>query len=168
MCVDEPTAGCDVSVRRAMWDLLLKYKKERTILLCSHHLDEVDLLSDRIAILAHGQLQCFGTSLFLKKAYNATYVLSIVVNRSVYQTRPFLKFLQSHVPEITVTDDVGQEVAFKLPLSAVAGFPELFDGLDRTKESFGVLSYGVRFIPNRELNASSSLCYTVLACLLYV
>jgi ABC-type multidrug transport system ATPase subunit len=127
-----------------MWDLLLKYKKERTILLCSHHLDEVDLLSDRIAILAQGQLQCIGSSMFLKKSYNASYVLSLVVDR----TRPevvstILAMVQKFVPGATLADDVGQEMACKLPLDAVAEFPSLFDQLDQCKQDFGVLSYGV-------------------------
>ena len=127
-----------------MWDLLLKYKKERTILLCSHHLDEVDLLSDRIAILAQGQLQCIGSSMFLKKAYNASYILSLVVDRK----RPevvgsILGMVQKFVPGATLADDVGQEMACKLPLDAVASFPDLFDQLDQFKDDFGVLSYGV-------------------------
>jgi len=32
-------------------------------------MEEADLLGDRIAIMAEGQLQCVGSSLFLKKKY---------------------------------------------------------------------------------------------------
>uniref|UniRef100_A0A023GFR6 Putative atp-binding cassette subfamily protein a abc1 member 2 n=1 Tax=Amblyomma triste TaxID=251400 RepID=A0A023GFR6_AMBTT len=64
--LDEPTAGVDPYSRRAIWDLILKYKKERTILLSTHHMDEADVLGDRIAVISHGQLRCCGTSLFLK------------------------------------------------------------------------------------------------------
>jgi ATP-binding cassette subfamily A (ABC1) protein 3 len=32
-------------------------------------MDEADLLGDRIAIMAGGQLQCCGSSFFLKKKY---------------------------------------------------------------------------------------------------
>jgi len=32
-------------------------------------MEEADVLGDRIAIMNHGQVICYGTSLFLKKAY---------------------------------------------------------------------------------------------------
>jgi ATP-binding cassette, subfamily A (ABC1), member 3 len=39
--------------------------------------DEADILGDRIAILAEGQLRCVGSSLFLKKTYGVGYQLTI-------------------------------------------------------------------------------------------
>lgn len=39
------------------------------MLLTTHYMDEADLLGDRTAILAHGELQCVGTSMFLKNLY---------------------------------------------------------------------------------------------------
>lgn len=50
--LDEPTAGVDPYARRAIWDLLIKLKRGRTILLSSHHMDEADVLGDRIAIIS--------------------------------------------------------------------------------------------------------------------
>ena len=44
MILDEPTAGVDPYSRRAIWDLIVKYKEGRTILLSTHHMDEADLL----------------------------------------------------------------------------------------------------------------------------
>lgn len=32
-------------------------------------MEEADVLGDRIAIMDHGQVQCYGTTLFLKKLY---------------------------------------------------------------------------------------------------
>ena len=42
---------------------------ERTILITTHFMEEADVLGDRIAIMDHGKVQCYGTSLFLKKLY---------------------------------------------------------------------------------------------------
>ena len=53
--LDEPTAGVDPYSRRAIWDLLIKYKAGRTIILTTHFMDEADLLGDRIAIINCGK-----------------------------------------------------------------------------------------------------------------
>ena len=45
--------GVDPYARRGIWDLLLRYRDNRTILLSTHHMDEADLLGDRIAIINH-------------------------------------------------------------------------------------------------------------------
>ena len=76
--LDEPTAGVDPYARRQIWELLLKYKQGRTILLSTHHMDEADILGDRIAIVSSGQLKCCGSSLFLKSFYGEGYHLIIV------------------------------------------------------------------------------------------
>jgi ATP-binding cassette, subfamily A (ABC1), member 3 len=67
--LDEPTSGMDPASRRTLWDFLDKEKKGRTLLLTTHFMDEADLLGDRIAIMAAGKLQCFGSPFFLKKRY---------------------------------------------------------------------------------------------------
>ena len=36
--LDEPTSGMDPYARRATWDLLVKHKKGRTVLLTTHHM----------------------------------------------------------------------------------------------------------------------------------
>jgi ABC-type multidrug transport system ATPase subunit len=69
--LDEPTSGMDPEARRQLWDLLQSQRAGRTMILSTHFMDEADLLGDRIAIMADGQLQCCGTSLFLKGKYGA-------------------------------------------------------------------------------------------------
>lgn len=50
----------------------------RTILLSTHHMDEADILGDRIAIISHGKLCCVGSSLFLKTQLGTGYYLTLV------------------------------------------------------------------------------------------
>uniref|UniRef100_A0A8C9Y565 P-type phospholipid transporter n=1 Tax=Sander lucioperca TaxID=283035 RepID=A0A8C9Y565_SANLU len=76
--LDEPTAGVDPYARRGIWDLLLKYRPGRTIILSTHHMDEADILGDRIAIISHGKLCCVGSSLFLKTHLGTGYYLTLV------------------------------------------------------------------------------------------
>ena len=73
--LDEPTSGMDPEARRQTWDILQEERQGRTMILSTHFMDEADLLGDRIAILANGRLQCFGSSMFLKKKFG-NYVMS--------------------------------------------------------------------------------------------
>jgi ABC-type multidrug transport system ATPase subunit len=65
--LDEPTSGMDPYVRRITWDLLIRYKEGRTILLTTQFMDEADILGDRIAIMKSGRVKTSGSSFFLKK-----------------------------------------------------------------------------------------------------
>ncbi|XP_073988162.1 phospholipid-transporting ATPase ABCA1-like isoform X5 [Rhodnius prolixus] len=75
--LDEPTSGVDPYSRRSIWELLIKYKRGKTVILTTHYMDEADLLGDRIAIIANGKLICCGTSLFLKRTFGFGYHLTI-------------------------------------------------------------------------------------------
>ncbi|GLG96917.1 Multidrug resistance protein homolog 49, partial [Gryllus bimaculatus] len=76
--LDEPTSGMDPAARRALWDLLREEKAGRTLLLTTHMMDEADVLGDRIAIMAGGRLQCYGSPYFLKKRFSGGYHLVVV------------------------------------------------------------------------------------------
>jgi ABC-2 type transport system ATP-binding protein len=57
LVLDEPTAGVDPAGSREIRDLILDFKKRGiTVLLCSHLLEQVQEICDRIGILNHGSL----------------------------------------------------------------------------------------------------------------
>src|SRR5262249_9907706 len=59
--LDEPTSGLDPLGTRWMKDLILGLRdKGKTVLMCSHRLDDVQDVCDRIAILYEGELQELG------------------------------------------------------------------------------------------------------------
>eukprot|EP00644_Phytophthora_capsici_P000540 jgi/Phyca11/99790/e_gw1.4.680.1 len=76
--LDEPTSGMDPYSRRFTWNLLQRNRDDRVIVLTTHFMDEADILGDRIAIMADGQLCCAGSSLFLKNRYGAGYNLTMI------------------------------------------------------------------------------------------
>lgn len=49
----------------------------RTLILSTHHLDEAELLGDRIAVVAGGRLRCCGSSLFLRRRLGSGYYLRL-------------------------------------------------------------------------------------------
>lgn len=57
--------------------LILHTYPGRTIVLCTHFMDEADILGDRIAILDQGHLRCCGSPAFLKSRFSSGYRLSL-------------------------------------------------------------------------------------------
>lgn len=60
----------------------------RTIILSTHHLDEAEVLSDRIAFLENGGLKCCGSPFYLKETFGSGYHLTLT-KKKVCSPRPF-------------------------------------------------------------------------------
>jgi ATP-binding cassette subfamily A (ABC1) protein 3 len=64
----------DAMSRRVIWKILERIKGDgRTIVLTTHHLDEAEVLADRIAIMAAGKLLACGTSEYIKLNFGDGY-----------------------------------------------------------------------------------------------
>ena len=50
--LDEMSSGMDPENRRVIWDFLLKKKQNKAILMCTHFMDEADIVAQRYLLLA--------------------------------------------------------------------------------------------------------------------
>ncbi|XP_064150853.1 ATP-binding cassette sub-family A member 17-like [Loxodonta africana] len=141
LMLDEPTSGMDAISRRAIWDLLQQQKSDRTILLTTHFMDEADLLGDRIAIMAKGELQCCGSSLFLKQKYGSGYYMTLV-RKPRCDTEEIAHLIYHHVPNAVLEASMGEELTFILPKDSTHRFESLFSDLERRQEELGISSFG--------------------------
>nr|XP_061805523.1 phospholipid-transporting ATPase ABCA3-like [Nerophis lumbriciformis] len=139
--LDEPTSGMDPSARRATWDLLQGEKSGRTILLTTHFMDEADLLGDRIAIMAGGELQCCGSPLFLKNKYGAGYHM-VIVKEALCNVSEITRLVHLYVPNATLESSAGAELSYILPKESTSRFELLFAELEMNREELGIASYG--------------------------
>ncbi|GAA3657463.1 ABC transporter ATP-binding protein [Nocardioides ginsengisoli] len=81
--VDEPTAGMDPQIRRAVWELLEELRRDGvTVVLTTHYLEEAERLADQVHIVDRGRLVASGTPLELTRGGTVA-TLRIVV------TQPF-------------------------------------------------------------------------------
>ncbi|NXS84450.1 ABCA4 protein, partial [Erpornis zantholeuca] len=114
--LDEPTSGVDPYSRRSIWDLLLKYRPGRTIILSTHHMDEADILGDRVAIISQGKLFCSGSPVFLKNSFGSGFYLTLVRKvRTTKMGRATVKVIHHHIPEAKLIESIGQELIYLLP-----------------------------------------------------
>ena len=104
--LDEPTNGLDPQNRSHLWSKILELKAQGvTIFLTSHYLDEVDTLTDRIAIIDRGKIVASGTSSCLKKEISGD-IVTLSFGSSVAQAsaRALLQAQTSFIREITSLD----------------------------------------------------------------
>ena len=157
--LDEPTSGMDPHSRRAIWAMLRDQREGRTLVLTTHFLDEAEILSDRIAIMAEGRLRCVGSPLFLKARLGCGYRLTFAKRQPPscaslaaaeaeapppsFRPEPLLALLRRFIPlaEITVNDRFYAEAT--LPSADTSTFPSVFEALDEQLAALGVASYGV-------------------------
>jgi ABC-2 type transport system ATP-binding protein len=66
--LDEPTTGLDPQSRSALWDEVVRLKRDEgvTVFLTTQYLEEADLLADRVGIIDHGRIVAEGTPASLK------------------------------------------------------------------------------------------------------
>ncbi|XP_019373948.1 PREDICTED: ATP-binding cassette sub-family A member 13 [Gavialis gangeticus] len=148
--LDEPTSGIDPCSRRSIWDILLKYRAGRTLVFTTHHLDEAEVLSDRIAILQHGQLHCCGSPSYLKEKYGQGHSLTLIKKPSMFEiqdpkdTVRVTSLVQSHLPEAFLKENSGSELTYLIPgVADKASFKGLFQALDENLLHLRVTGYGI-------------------------
>ena len=107
--LDEPTSGLDPESARDVRDLILGLRKQgRTVLLCTHNLDEVERVADRVAVLSR-RLVALGTPSALRERLYAPRVRIVLTQPAA----PFVAPLQqAGVTDIAV-DGVSLSVSIK-------------------------------------------------------
>nr|XP_048292244.1 ATP-binding cassette sub-family A member 17-like isoform X3 [Myodes glareolus] len=141
LILDEPTSGMDSTSRRAIWDLLQQQKSDRTILLTTHFMDEADLLGDRIAIMAKGELQCCGSPPFLKQKYGAGYYMTLI-KTPICDAVKLASVVYQHIPNAILESSIGEEVVFILPKKTTSRFEALFTELEQRQIELGISTLG--------------------------
>ena len=142
LILDEPTSGLDPEARRGVWDFLLSIRKNRTILLSTHWMEEADVLGDRIAIMSLGKVKCCGSSVFLKRTYAGGYHLRIAKSGE-WKSKEFMAFIKKFLPKTQLENETANEIRFAIDSEETSYLPEFFEELEKNKEHFGIYSCGV-------------------------
>lgn len=138
---DEPTSGLDSAARRGLWNLLIQEKKNRTILLTTHFLDEADVLGDRIAIMCDGALKTVGSSFFLKKRFGTGYKLTCEKD-SDCDSFALMDLLKNFIPDVKMESDSPTEATFIISERYLPGFREVFKALEDDSVKLNLHSFG--------------------------
>lgn len=105
-------------------------------------MDEADILGDRIAIMAEGDVQCTGSSLFLKNKYGVGYNLTIA-KKDRNPAPQVDAFINERIDNAIKMQEVSSEISYQLPKESSAQFKKFFNEFDENLQALNVQSYGV-------------------------
>ncbi|OAF70814.1 Cell division control protein 42 [Intoshia linei] len=81
--LDEPTTGVDIHGRSAIWKCIKKYSsKSRIFLITSHNMKELDMYTNKVAIIDDGNILAFGLPTLLNKRYGSYFQITVFKNEN--------------------------------------------------------------------------------------
>ncbi|GAA5035559.1 ABC transporter ATP-binding protein [Terrabacter aeriphilus] len=96
LVLDEPTAGMDVTARRAFWDTMHEDAAagRRTVVFATHYLEEADAFADRIVLVAGGRVVADGTTAEIRSRASGRTVSATLPAGSVAESVRLLRTLE--------------------------------------------------------------------------
>jgi ABC-2 type transport system ATP-binding protein len=109
LILDEPTAGVDIEIRRAMWEFLRELNaRGTTIILTTHYLEEAESLCRNIAIINHGRIaEMADMGALLNRLQTETFVLNL--KGRVAELPQLGGFVLDHVDDCTLEVEVTKD-----------------------------------------------------------
>jgi ABC-type multidrug transport system ATPase subunit len=125
--LDEPTTGLDPKSKRLIWNLIHRMKQDKLILLTTHSMEEAEKLSDRIVIMAFGQIRCIGNSLSLKSQFGAGYNLTVISQ----SPNDIKKMISNYVTAHLISEN-GDSLMFNVPNVSMADLIPIVRHLEKS------------------------------------
>ena len=82
LIMDEPTSGLDPNQTREIRELIIKLKKEKTVVISTHILSEAQAISDRVMIINKGSIVADGTKEELERMVQGREIIYVKLETS--------------------------------------------------------------------------------------
>lgn len=105
-------------------------------------MEEAEALADKIAIISHGQLLCYGPSIQLKRRFETGYILKLLTNEQFKQVET-VDLIQRFVPDMALKSFVKPTLIISLPYKFQSNFPDLLGELERRQQELGISSISI-------------------------
>ena len=129
--LDEPSEGLDPQSRRVLWNYIksLRDDEGKTVILTTHLMDEADKLSDRVAIIDHGQLIRLDTTENLKKEIGEGDVVEMKLSKPQMNMKVIesLKSIQQIISVLEVDGLINLRA-----MDAVGKLPQIMEKVEST------------------------------------
>ncbi|KAG5484802.1 hypothetical protein LSCM1_06628 [Leishmania martiniquensis] len=138
--LDEPSAGMDPVARRGLWNAIEKVADNCSVVLTTHHLEEVEALAHRVAIMVDGTLRCIGDKTHLKQKFGTGFEMGIRVHSDEDMEDVHL-WVKRTFPEASINEWKGRRFVYTLP--ANVALSDVFRLLQNHKERLHITNYSV-------------------------
>lgn len=115
LILDEPTVGLDPAQIRQVRDLIKSLGKDRTVILSTHILPEVEATCNRVVIINKGKIQAMDTTLNLSKMYRGINRLRLEIKNNL---DTFEDFLNKTNWKWVAESKIDNQAIYKIDLSA--------------------------------------------------
>jgi ATP-binding cassette subfamily A (ABC1) protein 3 len=140
--LDEPSAGMDPVSRRGLWQLINEISKSSTIILCTHHLEEVEALANRVAIMVDGEIKCIGDKTHLKNKFGTGFEMQVSL-QNVSFCETFENFVKTYIPNSSLREHNDNDTRYNYALPSDIKLSKVFKLLVESKENLGIIDYAV-------------------------
>uniref|UniRef100_A0A7E4W2C0 ABC transporter domain-containing protein n=1 Tax=Panagrellus redivivus TaxID=6233 RepID=A0A7E4W2C0_PANRE len=155
LLLDEPTAGMDLAGRKIMIDIIERVKTNKAVLLTTHYMDDADYLSDKIMIMAKGEMVCNGSVDFLRARFGTGIMMTIEFSQSSDEddsnpgrfyrmAAEVLNAVLVHCDGARMDGPVGPRFNLILPHGSQRTFPDMFADLESRKEELCIEGFELR------------------------
>ncbi|KPA77108.1 putative ABC transporter [Leptomonas pyrrhocoris] len=138
--LDEPSAGMDPVARRGLWNAIEKVADNSSVVLTTHHLEEVEALAHRVAIMVDGTLRCIGDKTHLKNKFGTGFEMSIRVETEDDMEELHV-WVKQHFPAATLNEYKGRRFVYTLPADVTLS--DVFRLLQANKTLLHIIDYSV-------------------------
>lgn len=141
---DEPTMGLDPATSISIRKFIEGLKGEKTIILCTHYMDEADMLCDRVAILSTGKIRDMGTPEYLKAKIHGKTILQIKIKNSDININEINAF-----NSVENTDLKGENLSISL------------NSKEEISDIIGIIGHNVKYLNTKEPSLEDVFIHTV-------
>ncbi|CBZ40948.1 uncharacterized protein, partial [Leishmania mexicana MHOM/GT/2001/U1103] len=114
--LDEPSAGMDPVARRGMWTAIEAVADNSSVVLTTHHLEEVEALAHRVAIMVDGTLRCIGDKTHLKNKFGTGFEVNVRIRSDEEEVKEDIRsFFRENFPGSSLREYRARRLTFELP-----------------------------------------------------
>ncbi|ORZ41192.1 P-loop containing nucleoside triphosphate hydrolase protein [Catenaria anguillulae PL171] len=157
--LDEPTSNMDVYTRQHAWSLIQQARKHSTVIITSHSMEEIEQVSDYVALIKKGQVRVVGTPLWIKSKFCSGSRIVLLPDQSAsapFNAGKVLSVVRDHFGAAELIAHHPTSVLIHVPVpegqvpgvhsEKAAAFLESWDNVNQEKQ-LGVAGISLSLIP---------------------
>ena len=129
----------DPVARRQMWKIIEKVSQNKSVILVSHSMEEVEALCTRLVVMVSGQIQCIGTPQHLKNKFGGSY--EIELRCAPHMLQDCINLCIELMPTAFVEESFEGYVRFHV--SEAPKLSIIFHRLEKEKQAMEIENYSV-------------------------